>query len=196
MKLSFAAVLLLIAVSASAQQSFSADEVQTYSLEANSFIDGLLKVSAQFQFSVGVEWVKSADTLKPVRFSRSHTTVADVIQAVVSLYAGYEWRTEDGVVHVFQRDLMNDSRNPLNITIKSLGEESETIGWANNNLFQMVSHVVRHPELSGISGSVLGYPGEPAFRFAVENAVARNILNQIVTCGLRTLPQPPPRMMN
>ena len=120
--------------------------------------------------------------------------MADVIQAVVSMYAGYEWRTEDGVVHVFQRDLMNDSRNPLNITIKSLGEESETIGWSNNNLFQMVSHVVRHPELSGISGSVLGYPGEPAFRFAVENALARNILNQVVTCGLRTLPQPSPRM--
>jgi len=55
MKLSFAAVLLLIAVSASAQQSFSADEVQTYSLEANNLIDALLKMSAQFQFSLGVE---------------------------------------------------------------------------------------------------------------------------------------------
>jgi len=78
MKLSFAAVLLLIAVSASAQQSFSADEVQTYSLEANNLIDALLKMSAQFQFSLGVEWVKSAETLKPVRVTRSHTTVPDI----------------------------------------------------------------------------------------------------------------------
>ncbi len=191
MKLSFAAVLLLIAVSASAQQSFSADEVQTYSLEANDLIDALLKMSAQFQFSLGVELVKSAETLKPVRVTRSHTTVPDIIQA--STYAGYEWRNEDGVVHVFQRDLMPDTRNPLNITIKSFDDPPETVGWANNNLFQMVSHVVRHPELSGISGSVLGGPGEPVFRFAAENAPARIILNQIVTSGTRTTP-PTPRM--
>ena len=68
------------------------------------------------------------------------------------------------------------------------------MGWANNNLNQMVSHVVRHTELHGISGSVLGYPGEPVFHFAAQNAPARNILNRIVTCGLRTLPEPPPRM--
>jgi hypothetical protein len=190
MKLSFA-TLLLIAISTSAQQSSSADEVHNYSLEANNLIDALLKMSAQFQFSLGVEWVKSAETLKPVRVTRSHTTVADLIQAVVSNYAGYEWRTEDGVVHVFQRGLMQDTRNPLNITIKSFDEQAETVGWANNNLFQMVTHVVRHPELSGISGSVLGGPGEPTFCFTAENAPARIILNQIVTSGIRTTPPTP-----
>jgi hypothetical protein len=169
------------------------DVVENYSLEANSFIDALLKMSAQFQFSLGVEWVKSADTLKSVRVTRSHTTVADVIQAVISEYAGYEWRTEDGVVHVFQRDLTQDARNPLNVTIKSFDELPETVGWANNNLFQMVSRAVRHPELSGISGSVPGSPGEPIFRFKAENAPARNILNQIVTCSTGTTP-PTPRM--
>ena len=193
MKLSFAA-FLLIAISASAQQPSSADEVHNYSLEANSIIEALLKMSAQFQFSLGVEWVKSAETLRPVRVTLSHATVADVIQSVVSEYAGYEWRTEDGVVHVFQRDLMQDTRNPLNITIKSFDEPPETVGWANNNLFQMVSHVVRHPELSGISGSVLGGPGEPTFRFTAENAPARNLLDQIVTCVTGTQPPPTPRM--
>ena len=60
-----------------------------------------------------------------------HTTVKDIIQAVVSTHAGYEWRTEDGVVHVFQRDLVNDDRNPLNIIIKSFDEfdeQGETVG--------------------------------------------------------------------
>jgi hypothetical protein len=191
MKFSYAGALPLICVSAWAQQSVSADEVPNYSLEANNFIDALLKVSNQFQFPLGVEWVKSEDTLKPVRFSRSGTTVNDIIQAVLSQYAGYEWRTEDGVVHVFQRDLITDTRNPLNITIKRIGEESETVGWANNNLLQMVSHVVRHPELSGISGSVLGGPGEPVFSFTADNTQARNILNQIVTSGTGTTPPTP-----
>ena len=72
MKLSFPATLFLSVASASAQQSSmqvpksSTDEVQNYSLEANSFIEALLKLSARFQFPLGVEWVKSADTLSKV----------------------------------------------------------------------------------------------------------------------------------
>ena len=77
MKLSSTATLLVIVASAWAQQSPvqtpdpATDEVQNFSLEANSFIDALLKISAQFQFPLGVEWVKTADTLRPVRFSRT-----------------------------------------------------------------------------------------------------------------------------
>jgi hypothetical protein len=190
--LSLSATLLLIAISTWAQQSPAqtpkpaTDDVENYSLEANSFIDALLKISAQFQFPMGVEWVKSADTLKPVRFSRPRTTMKEIIQAVVSTPAGYDWRMEDGVVHVFQRGLMEDPRNPLNVVIKSFDEKPETVGWANNDLSQMVDEVVRHPELSGIGGSILGYPGEPVFRFAAENVPARFILNEIVMAGLLT----------
>src|ERR1019366_4220852 len=172
MKLSFPVTLLLSVASASAQQSSlqfpksSIGEVQSYSLEATCFIDAVLKLSARFQFPLGVEWVKSADTLKSVRFSQTHTTVKDIIQAVVSMHAGYEWRTEDGVVHVFQRDLVNDDRNPLNIVIKSFDEFDEqgyTVGWANTILFHKLRNVVRTPELSGVglAASVLGYPGQP-----------------------------------
>jgi hypothetical protein len=194
MKLSLPATLLLIAASATAQQS-SPSEVQNYSLEANSFIDALLKVSAQFKFPLGVEWVKTADTLKPIRFSRSHTTVKDVIQAVVSMYAGYDWRTEDGVVHVFQGDLAKDSRNPLNITAKGFGWNHEmTFSEANTLLAQVVGQVAFPlPIGRGIGGSFPNGVGEPVFHFAAQNAPVRNILNQIITSGTRTLP-PTPKM--
>src|ERR1017187_5359902 len=98
MKLSFPITLLLSVASASAQQSSlqfpksSIGEVQSYSLEANCFIDAVLKLSARFQFPLGVQWVKSADMLKPVRFSQTHTTVADVIQSVVSTHRSEERR--------------------------------------------------------------------------------------------------------
>ena len=61
MKLSFPVTLLLSVASALAQQSSlqfpksSVGEVQSYSLEANTFIDALLKLSARFQFPLGVE---------------------------------------------------------------------------------------------------------------------------------------------
>jgi hypothetical protein len=84
----------------------------------------------------------------------------------------------------FLRGLVQDRRNPLNITIEHFDERPEIVGWANNDLFQMVTHVVRHPELSGISGSVLGYRGEPVFSFAAQNVPARSILNKIVMAGV------------
>lgn len=186
MKLSFPVTLLLFTISAAAQQSSSGD-VHNYSLEGNSFIDALLKISAQFEFPLGVEWVKSADALKPVRFSQSHTTVKEIIQAVVSMHAGYDWRNEDGIVHVFQSELAKNSHNPLNVNIKS-PVSADTVGMMNNILFQMVRHEVRLPELQGIAGSVPGYPGEAVFSFAVENGPARKILNQIITSGIRTIP--------
>jgi hypothetical protein len=171
MKLSFSAILLLIVASASAQQS-SSGEVQNYSLEANNFIDALLKISAQFQFPLGVEWVKTADTLKPVRFSRNRTTVKDIIQAVVSMYAGYDWRTEDGVVHVFQRDLVKDSRNPLNITVKTFGWNHKMIfSEANSLLAQLVGQVVDPlPIGRGIGGSFPSGVGEPTFYLNARNS--------------------------
>lgn len=208
MKSSFPAALLLIATSVWGQASpiqspNLGTDVENYSLEAKSFIDALLQISARFQLRFGVEWVKSADTLKPLQLSRTRTTVTDIIQAVVSTHAGYDWRIEEGVVHVFNRTLMEDPRNPLNVAIRSFSEAPQTVGLANAVLLGMVSNVVRHPESTGIAVSLLGYPGEPVFRFAAENVPARSILNEIVTAGsststprmhriwIATFPEPP-----
>ena len=189
MKLLFSVTLLLSVASALAQQSSlqfpksSVGEVQSYLLEANCFIDALLKLSARFQFPLGVEWVKSADTLKPVRFSQTHATVKDVIQSVVSMHAGYDWRTEDGVVHVFQRDLVKDSRNPLNITVKEFGWNHKMIlSEANSLLAQLVGQVV-NPLLigRGVGGSFPSGVGEPTFDLNIRDGSARSILNRIVT---------------
>jgi hypothetical protein len=178
----------MIGVSATAQQPPSS-EAQPYSLEATSFIDALLKISAYFQIPMGVEWVKSADTLNPVQILRSHTTVKDVVDAVVSNYAGYDWRMEDGVIHVFQRYMVNDTRNPLNITVETF-EVKNTVTWANVVLFHKIQHIVRTPDLRGIAGSIASSPDDPVFSFAAQNAPARSILNRMVTAGLNPSSKP------
>jgi hypothetical protein len=68
---------------------------------------------------------------------------------VVAMESGYEWRTEDGVVHVSQRVLLNASRNPLNVTIRSFGQGPQTVEFANAVLEQMV----QHPTLSVLGGA-------------------------------------------
>jgi hypothetical protein len=129
---------------------------------------------------LGVEWVKTPDTLQPVQLSRVHTTLAEVIRTVVSIPAGYDWRDENGVVHVFQRELLDDRKNPLNVMIESFDTRPVTTAWASASLDQLVSHAVRHPDLYGISLSVLSSPEEPVFVFSADHIPARTILNQMV----------------
>ena len=189
MKVFVPAIVVLFATSASAQQSAvqvpnsPTVDLQNVSLEANTFIDALLKISTQFRFPLAVEWVKSADMLKPVRFSQTHTTVKDIIQSVVSMHAGYDWRTEDGVVHVFQRDLAKDSRNPLNIAVKEFGWNHKMIfSEANSLLAQLVGQVVNpFPIGRGVGGSFPSGVGEPTFDLNIRDGPARSILNRIVT---------------
>jgi hypothetical protein len=38
-------------------------KVPSYSVQAGTFIDALLKISTRFELPLAVEWVKSADTL-------------------------------------------------------------------------------------------------------------------------------------
>jgi hypothetical protein len=109
--------------------------------------------------------------------------VKDIIQAVVSMYAGYDWRTEDGVVHVFQRDLVKDSGNPLNITVREFGWNHKMIfSEANGLLAQLVGQIVNPlPIGRGIGGSFPSGIGEPTFILNIRDGSARSILNRIVT---------------
>jgi hypothetical protein len=109
---------------------------------------------------------------------------------------GYDWRTEHGVVYVFQRQLEADSRNPLNINVNgSAWNQSMTIREANSLLAQFLGQIIHPTPIGrGIGGSFPSGVGEPVFLFAAQNVPARKILNQIVTSGLRTMPQLTPTM--
>jgi hypothetical protein len=102
---------------------------------------------------------------------------------VVSLCAGYEWRTEAGVVHVFQRRLLDDRRNPLNITLKEFGwNHKMTLAQANSFLAQMAGQVVDPlPIGRGIGGSFPSGVEEPKFNLDATNSSVRFILNRMVT---------------
>ena len=103
-------LFLMIAAALPAQTVIFSDEIQNYTLQANSFVEALKKLSAGFQFPLGIEWTKSTDTLTPIDLHWDRITLSDAIQTLVSIPAGYGWRTEEGVVHVFQTRLVTDQR--------------------------------------------------------------------------------------
>ena len=154
-------------------------KVSGYSLQADTFIDALLKIAARFELPLAVEWIKTADTLQPVRLSQDETTAAAVLDAVVSSHQGYEWQLENGIVHVFPRTLVADSRNPLNVRISGFPKDQVTVAGADAFLFNATTEIVR-----ASLGKVESLPGggiEPEFTFDVGNDTpVREILNKII----------------
>jgi len=152
--------------------------VADYSVQADTFIDALLKIAARFELPLAVEWIKSADTLQPVRLSQKETIAAAVLDAVVSSRQGYAWQLESGVVHVFPRTLLTDSRNPLNMRITGFPKHPVTVAGANAFLFNASTETMRASQ-----GKVESLPGggvEPEFRIAVGDAPLREILNSVI----------------
>jgi hypothetical protein len=81
------------------------------------------------------------------------------------MHPGYERRIEAGAVHVFHRDLVKDSRNPLNITSSLLNSSR------NSGVCKCCPRSNGSPEQNGIALSVLGYPGEPIFPFGAQRRI-------------------------
>jgi hypothetical protein len=151
-------------------------------LQANSLIDGLLKIAGRFQLPLAVEWVKSPDTLKPVHFFQSFTTANEAITAVLSSHTDYGWQVENGIVHVFPKMMLRDPRNPLNFIISQVPDRSWTLRDADNFLFQSIGEAVRSagPKVLGVSSPA---GSEPQFHLAASNARVREVLNQIITAS-------------
>jgi hypothetical protein len=149
------------------------------SLQANDFISALLITASRYQLPMAVEWVKSPDTLKPVSFSQDFTTATKVMDALVSPHADYTWQLENGVVHVFQKAMVNDPRNPLNAIVSRVPDRFWTVRDADNFLFQSIGQAVRLTGPKPLSVSSLTGT-EPQFHLAANNAPVREVLNEVI----------------
>jgi hypothetical protein len=177
------AVLLVAALAAPLlAQNDATTRDRAASLRASSFIDALMETVSRFQLPLAVEWVQSPDTLKPVRLPRNFATPTEAVEVILCSHADYAWRLESGVIHVFEKAMVNDPRNPLNVIVSQVPNRSWTVRDADNFLFQSIGQAVRStgPKVLSVS-SPSGR--EPQFHLAASNAPVREVLNQIITAS-------------
>ena len=174
-----ALLVAIFAVLVPAQNDAATQDRTRASLQANSLIDALLKTASRFQLPLAVEWVKSPETLRAVRFSENFTTATEAFGTVLSSYTDYAWRLENGVVHVFQKTMVNDPRNPLNFIVSQVPDRLWTVRDADSFMFQSIGEAVRStgPKVLSVD---LPTGSEPRFHLASNNAPVREVLNQII----------------
>jgi hypothetical protein len=90
---------------------------------------------------------------------------------------------QNGIVHVFPRALLTDSRNPLNVTVSGFPKDPATVAGADAFLFNATNEIVRSS-----LGKVESLPGggiEPEFRIDAGNDAipVRDVLNKIIIAG-------------
>lgn len=177
------ALASMLAATLPAQDSMPAREpVPNYSLQANSFIEALLQIASAFQLPLAVEWVKSPEALNPVHITRQNTNAAEMLDAVIAGQGDYIWEFENGIVHVFQKAMVNDPRNPLNVRISEVPTRAWTIKDIDDLVFDTAQDVVRGTGRKGLPGNLPGYD-EPTFGISAQSDSVRGILNKVVTAS-------------
>lgn len=117
--------------------------VVEYNLSASGLADALARTSKQFHIPIGIEWVKDRQTLQDFTRTWKRDTVRQMLLSIVDAYPGYTFQIEDGVVHVFRRDLLSDSHNFLNLKVPDFFEVRQEVGGlANVNLRSVAQNIV------------------------------------------------------
>jgi hypothetical protein len=158
-------------------------EVSGYTVAEDSFVQALTKVASDFKLPMGIEWVRDPGTVGKVNLSLRHTTVRSVIETLVATQKGYDSRKENGVVHIFQREVGSGERNFLNLTVEKFEVRNEFVGMASQDLRALVKRTVSPPRIVTGGGEGRSYGagiGERRVSFKLEKVTVRNILDYLL----------------
>jgi hypothetical protein len=157
--------------------------VATYSLAAGSLVEALHKLATDFHLPMGVEWVRDADSLKPVTLSWHGARVSDVIARLVAAYPHYRLSTEGSAVHVFHADVRNTFSDALSVRLGPIEIKDEALAAASG--FRVLPRVRRvlqpaPPRWGGVGGSIASGPGgDRRVRVEGANPTLREVLDML-----------------
>lgn len=166
--------------------------VARYSLTAKDLADAILKIAKQFDLPVGIEWLKDKEALQGLSLAWKDATVGDIIGSVVKKYPPYRFQVEDGVLHVFRPDLLNDSHSFLNLKVPDFFEvRREVGGFANVQLREVVQNIVSPGNLppgAGVGGSYTsGNVPEKPLSLTLRGLTIRDALDKLVDASERKM---------
>jgi hypothetical protein len=158
--------------------------VGSFASQSTSTIEQLVELAQRFSVPMGIEWVDEPNLHDALPVDLRGTTVQDALQQILQRHSGYGFACSDGVVHIFNRSVLDDSRNFLNIRFPEFGFKDESLSVGSWWLDVRISELL-HP-VGGFGG---GHGGISMYRdfdlprisFAGKNLTVRQILSRMVT---------------
>lgn len=160
-----------------------AAKVDSFDSSAKSIPLQLVEVAQRFNVPMGIEWLDSSPAEAAVPLQLRDTTVGGLLAQILAQQPGYQFRLDDGVVHVFVEPLADDQCNFLNIRLREFSLEKASMPEARFRLWGAIISQL-HPR-GGYGG---GWGGEsmykdfdvPKISFVGQNLTVRQALNRIV----------------
>ena len=157
-------------------------KVDTFNSVTKSIPLQLIEVAQRFNIPVGIEWSDDSEDKSLSQVHVQDTTVGSLLSQILAQQPGYEFRVEDGVVHVFATRLLDDQYNFLNIRLREFSLKKANMAAARFHLWgAIISHL--HP-LSGYGGGWGGVSmykdfNAPKITFACKDLTVRQALSKI-----------------
>jgi len=152
-------------------------QVSDYALTADSLLQALTRIAAEFRIPMGVVLQGSPEAGHGVKMSWHRVTVREGLDLLVKSYPGYELDTRGDVLHVYPTAIPADQHNFLTANISSLDANDDLMS-DNEKLRETVSHILvpeAHAEFSKRFER-----GEQYRKFKAENATVRELLDRFL----------------
>jgi hypothetical protein len=168
-----------------------ASAVASYSLNAGTALEALVKVAGDFQLPLGIEWMKPPSPPAPYARSWQATTPREIVNDIVKAYPAYEAEVANGVVHVFPSALRNDPNDVLNTRLGSFEVNNERVAFASYRLERLVKPIMVPPDparvTGGVAASILSGLGDQEVTFRLESATVRDVLDRLCVSAHRNI---------
>src|SRR6266481_1388356 len=140
-----------------------AQHVSGFDSENSSTEGQLIELAQQFHIPMGIELVERVGESSAKPIQARNTSAKAVLEQIVKQKQGTGFSVSDGMVHVFDQSLSNDSKNFLNLHIPHFRAENETLFGAEFWLKIVIEHVLTPVSGGWAGGHGYGIPRSDTF---------------------------------
>jgi len=165
--------------------------ISKYDLNAENFVDALMRVGSQFQIPMGIEWVDTPAARMRLARSWKDATVRQILWEIVHTQRDYEFAVENGVIHVHSPTLIPNRQNFLRLKIGRFDVRHQVVEMASRNLYERVKLIVSPPKPGQRGGGVISSlgvnPDDPEITVELANSSVEDALDALLVASNRKI---------
>jgi hypothetical protein len=167
-------------------------QVSEYRLNETDFAHALAATASKFNLPIGIEWVRSPETLRKVNRSWKNASVEQILTSIVDSQPGYGLDMDDGIVHVYLKKMSLEKKDFLNLKVDRFELSHEVVETGNRKLHEVVKSKITPVQAQSQRPAGMGYSqatniGDPEFNLSVEDASVRQIIDKLALSSDRKI---------
>ena len=153
----------------------------SYPLEAGGFVPALLKVAADFQLPMGIQYVRNPAEPLALRRSWSGASVLNILQDIAGTREGYTVEVSNGVVHVAPSAWRGDPSDILNARVGTFEVKNNYVRYAAWRLAYAARAIMDPPPEAGSYGGsfATSTSGDRRISLTLQNPTVREVLDEL-----------------